>query len=996
VQPVTGDEGSKIDKPEDPVLKGYTFLGWYTELEGGELFTAWPHTVTCDLTLYAQWHNNRAAPIAEYTITFDSAGGTDVSDIEAFAWSLVGKPGDPEKEGYTFLGWYNAAEGGELYEWPITLARDLTLYAQWTVNKYTIAFDSQGGSELSAANGSAGTLIEEPADPSLEGYIFLGWYSEPEGGELYEWPITLARDLTLYAQWSGIIYTVEYDGNGEDGGTESTAATSHVYGVESPLAENGFTKAGHIFGGWNTQADGLGLNYAALGNVTDLTSEAGGKLTLYARWYKDTESIYTINFDTQGGPVVNFIRANMWDPLGKPGDPARRAYNFEGWYDARSGGTKYEWPHTVTCNLMMYAQWTPVTYTITYHLNGGSNAAENPASYTCESQAAMEPPSRTGYAFGGWYANEQLTGSAAASISAGNAGDKSYWAKWTPVSYTITYNLNGGSNPPGSPQSYTIENGLTLPEPARTGYAFSGWFGAEWIKLDERSVAYIPPGSLGDKTFWATWTPAVYTVTYNLNGGSNPPGSPQSYTIESGLTLPEPVRTNYAFSGWFESKDFTGSASGSIPKGGLAASSLAASSLAASSLGDKTFWAKWTALYTVKYNANGGSGSTPQSIHKLGEENVMAAGGFSRSGYIFSGWNTRSDGSGTNYKAASRAANAASEAGEVVTLYARWLPGSMTIELDNPNRSIGGELDAKGRMTNVRWQFFPERKEYVIYSGGESYDTQPVYVTGRTQVNRIRVVPGKNENNWANVPNYKESGAYQFEKWDGSWLFPNDGVPGYSSGMRIPELKLLGQIYNAHMIRIIFVNAEIDIPYAQGENSRSPLDIGPYHAFWGDGSFEGDFYDSQRGAYEPNDHEVDAVVEFEGKNTLYTPYRPSITLWDSHAVGWQYVNEIPWQPDSDSYDSWDTAHNRPHWDRYAEKCLKFAQKWGYWQYDGVKAKFNGFGWGPSALTVKFRGGGILTASNGADTYNVVEAGGADITLPDAASNNIAWARRMTF
>jgi hypothetical protein len=151
-----------------------------------------------------------------------------------------------------------------------------------------------------------------------------------------------------------------------------------------------------------------------------------------------------------------------------------------------------------------------------------------------------------------------------------------------------------------------------------------------------------------------------------------------------------------------------------------------------------------------------------------------------------------------------------------------------------------------------------------------------------------------------------------------------------------------------------------------------------------------------------NDHEIYASVEFEGKNKLYSPSSPGIALWDSRAVGAAYNNEIPWQPHSNSWTSWKTKNNLPHWVEYVKKCLDFARKWGYpYDYspqDGsvengpgvVGHRFQSFGWGPSVLDVAFRGGGSLSASTGGNGF--VELSGLYEIIP---ANGNAWTQRAT-
>jgi uncharacterized repeat protein (TIGR02543 family) len=253
-----------------------------------------------------------------------------------------------------------------------------------------------------------------------------------------------------------------------------------------------------------------------------------------------------------------------------------------GWYDngGFTGDPVTTIPVSSTGNKTFYAKWSnPTAYTITYNnLNGGSNNAANPAAYTVEDlPLTLAAPSRTGYTFGGWYDNGGFTGDPVTSIPGGSTGDKIFYAKWTPASYTITYTLNGGSNNAANPAAYTVEDpAITLAAPARAGYTFGGWYDND--EFTESPVAAIPALSVGDKNFYAQWTLDSYSITYNnLNGASNP--NPANYTVESSaITLAAPVHGSYRFDGWYDNTAFSGNPVASIPAG---------------STGDKTFYAKW-------------------------------------------------------------------------------------------------------------------------------------------------------------------------------------------------------------------------------------------------------------------------------------------------------------------------------------------------------------------------------------------------------------------
>ena len=165
---------------------------------------------------------------------------------------------------------------------------------------------------------------------------------------------------------------------------------------------------------------------------------------------------------------------------------------------------------TVTVSLTEYA--------ITYHLNGGSNHADNPAKYTVETETiALKDAERTGYTFMGWYANAGFTGEKVTQIGKGSSGNKALWAKWEAVTYDITYHLNGGTNDSGNPASYTVETEtITLKDAAKANYTFAGWY--EKADFSGEKVTEIGKGSTGDRTFWAKWEIKKYGVIFSVEG----------------------------------------------------------------------------------------------------------------------------------------------------------------------------------------------------------------------------------------------------------------------------------------------------------------------------------------------------------------------------------------------------------------------------------------------------------------------------------------------
>ena len=175
--------GTLATRPDAPAATpGYTFGGW-NKADG----TAWDYAsdkVTDNITLYAKWAANT------YTITFDTAGGSEIAPITQEYGTVITAPEAPTREGYTFIGWDK--------EIPTTMpAENMTVTAQWKINRYTITFDTAGGSEITPITQDYGTAITAPADPTREGYTFIGWDKEI--------PTTMsAENITLKARWKDI------------------------------------------------------------------------------------------------------------------------------------------------------------------------------------------------------------------------------------------------------------------------------------------------------------------------------------------------------------------------------------------------------------------------------------------------------------------------------------------------------------------------------------------------------------------------------------------------------------------------------------------------------------------------------------------------------------------------------------------------------------------------------------------------------------------------
>ena len=219
--------GTGATLPTDVTRTGYTFKGWYdNEALAGSPVTAISNTETGNKEYWAKWEIN------QYTITFDTVGGSTVASITQDYGTAIAAPANPTREGYSFIGWDK--------EIPSTMpAENMIITAKWKVNQYTITFDSNGGSEIAPITQDYGTAITAPADPTREGYTFIGWDKEI--------PATMpAENMIITAKWKVNQYTITFDSNG---GSEIAPITQD-YGM-AITAPADPTREGYTFIGWD-------------------------------------------------------------------------------------------------------------------------------------------------------------------------------------------------------------------------------------------------------------------------------------------------------------------------------------------------------------------------------------------------------------------------------------------------------------------------------------------------------------------------------------------------------------------------------------------------------------------------------------------------------------------------------------------------------------------------------------------------------------------------
>ena len=296
---ITQDYGTPITAPADPIREGYTFIGWDRDI---------PKTMPAEnITVTAQWEIN------QYTITFDTNGGSEIAPITQDYGTEITAPDNPTRKGYTFKGWDK--------EIPETMpAENITVTAQWEINRYTITFDTAGGSEIAPITQDYGTNITAPANPTRKGYTFKGWDKEI--------PETMpAENITVKAQWEINRYTITFD---TAGGSEIAPITQD-YGTEITAPDNP-TREGYTFIGWDRDIPEI------------MPAE---NITVTAQWEINQ---YAITFDTAGGSEIAPITQDYGTNITAPADPTREGYTFIGWDKAI--------PTTMPAeNITVTAQW---------------------------------------------------------------------------------------------------------------------------------------------------------------------------------------------------------------------------------------------------------------------------------------------------------------------------------------------------------------------------------------------------------------------------------------------------------------------------------------------------------------------------------------------------------------------------------------------------------------------------------------------------------------
>ena len=493
------------------------------------------------------------------TVTYDANGGkVGGSKKTVYVTDQYGDLPIPERDGYSFIGWFTAKNGGtQITESTIvTQTSNHTLYAAWSGGEYTVEFDANGGTvSPDSIQVTYGSSYGALPTPTRKGFKFEGWYTAKTGGTKVtsSTKVTVAsNNQVLYARWdeSETTYTVKLDANG---GTVSPDSIQVTYGSTYGTLPTP-TRSGYTFDGWYTAKTG-GTKVTSSTKVT----VASNNQVLYARW-DGSKTTYTVKLDANGGAVSpDSIQVTYGSTYGKLPTPTRSGYTFVGWYTSLTGGTKITSSskfEVASNNQVLYAHWETdkVEYTITFDANGGTVSPSTLKVIYGSTYGTLPTPTRKGFNFEGWYTTASGGTKIESTTKVNITSNRTLYAHWTNDSkeYTVTLKPNGGNV---SPSTITVEYGSTygeLPTPTRRGYTFKGWYSSSHNGKLITSDSKVDID--GEHNLYATWEINTYTLTFDANGGTVSTSSVEIKYGNTYGTLPTPTRRNYKFVGWFTAR----------------------------------------------------------------------------------------------------------------------------------------------------------------------------------------------------------------------------------------------------------------------------------------------------------------------------------------------------------------------------------------------------------------------------------------------------------
>lgn len=503
-QVITGSDGKFefSSLSEDTYTLKITFTGYedktvddikvndsdVVDIKGIEL--EWIDTTTYKVSYHGNDNESGEVPV-------DSTKYSPNSKVE-----VLGNTGNLSVKGYTFLKWNTKKDGsGDEFsaEDSFTISDNVTLYAQWKVNKYTVSFNGNSSTSGDAPEDKEYDYNEKVTVPDKDslkraGYTFEEWNTQQNGeGKAYAAEDTFSMpdsDVVLYAQWEAMpTYKVTYDKNEADSGTVPVDSDSYYEGKDVTIEGNPgkLFRDGFSFAGWNTKADGTGDDYNA-GSKFPMPDSA---VTFYVKW--STNPTYSIIYHgntNSGGDEPSTVESDSGDnvTIADSGSLVKTGYTFVEWNTKADGsGKAYSIGEQVTMDTLdidLYAHWTKAQYTVTYHGNGSTGGTVPiPTTHLYQSNVTVSSsePTRTGHNFQGW--NTDSTGGGLNYVGGRSftmgAGDVDLYAMWEKIKFAIIF-LGNGARTSNVPNNTEFEYGTKIDSSSfiasRESYIFDGWY----------------------------------------------------------------------------------------------------------------------------------------------------------------------------------------------------------------------------------------------------------------------------------------------------------------------------------------------------------------------------------------------------------------------------------------------------------------------------------------------------------------------------------------
>ena len=553
---------------DNPSMPGFTFAGWSVD-DDGNVATAGDQAAgangkttvdeiaatAADDIYYAVWTKNDVTALSlTYRKGYDDgatllavnnilstsavASGTSVTSLPTIS-----------RTGYTFVSWVvdtdsdGIADGGEIaVALPLNVTAATNLVAKWSINSYTITYDSVGGNAVASDSASYDSTIAAPAAPSKPGYTFGGWYKEPSC--VNAWVFTgsanadkVVSSITLYARWL-TVYTVAFY---KDGSLVHQALITSGQKVPDATDDTFCGKAGYTFNGWFTQASGGTLFMASGSDSSAVTAN----LNVFAQYTVIPAAEFTVTFDSNGGSFVANQKVVTGGKAVAPVAPLLAGSVFKQWELA---GAAYDFNTAVTGNITLVAAWEADKTISIYSLDDGFVTSYT-SPYNSSIIAPPTPATSANFQWNGkWYTSAARTTEfifanavkANVTLYPGIIGKK-----------TVAFTANYAGGP--AIQSQKLVSGTHVAEPTvtRDGYILEGWYiliggsavGAKW------DFATNVVGT-DDITLSAKWVYA-YTVTYNMNYAGSTNNAVKSMYNRKVTKPADPVREGFGFRGWF-------------------------------------------------------------------------------------------------------------------------------------------------------------------------------------------------------------------------------------------------------------------------------------------------------------------------------------------------------------------------------------------------------------------------------------------------------------